>query len=146
MAGQNFAGGIDEHQSSSPAAHAGLGILRVVIGHDGIDADASGEALLGIGDDGDRFFQLRARGQERGAVGQGPSVVLRVGDLDALGIQLLDEGDHLFEMIEILPVHDEIYGERDFVSGGWRARVRSCAHALWRRRSSWRRLRANPES
>src|ERR1035437_6336946 len=39
MAGKYLACGIDQHQSSSPSSHAGLGILRVVIWHNGIDAD-----------------------------------------------------------------------------------------------------------
>ena len=61
------------------------------------------------------FFKLRARGQQRGAVLQCPAVILRVGDFHALGRELLDESDHLFEVIDVLPVHHKIDGERDLV-------------------------------
>ena len=36
-------------------------------------------------------------------------------NLDPLRGELLDEGDHLFQMIEVLPVHDQIYCERNLV-------------------------------
>ena len=39
-----------------------------------------------------------------------------MGNLHAVGVQLLDEGDHLFEMVEILAVDHQVYGERDFVA------------------------------
>ena len=74
-----------------------------------------GEALLRLSDDRDCFFELRVRRHQRGAVGQRPSVVLRVRDLHSLRVQLLDEGDHLFQMIEILPMHDQVHGEGDLV-------------------------------
>jgi len=38
-----------------------------------------------------------------------------VSDLHAFWIQLFDERDHFFQMVEVLPVHDEIHGESDFV-------------------------------
>ena len=99
-----------------PSAHAGLGKARVVIGDHGIDADASGEALFGGGDGFHGLLKLCPRGQQRGAVPQCPAVILRVGDLHALGRELLDERDHLFEVVDVLPVDDKIHGERDFVA------------------------------
>ena len=116
VTGKNFAGWIDEHQSPSPAAHAGFGKARVVIGDDGIDADASGEVLFGGGDGFDSPIQLLACGQERGAILQSPAVVLGVGDLHALWSELLDERDHLFKVIDVLAMDDEINGERDLVT------------------------------
>ena len=38
-----------------------------------------------------------------------------MGDLHAVGSELLDERDHLFEVIDVLPMDDKIYGECDFV-------------------------------
>ena len=58
VTGKNFSRRIDEHQSATPAAHAGLGKARVVIGYDEIDADASREAFFRCGNGFYRFFQL----------------------------------------------------------------------------------------
>ena len=38
---------------------------------------------------------------------------MRVRDLDALGIELLDKPNHLFQMIKILPVHDQVHRKSD---------------------------------
>ena len=46
VAGKRFAVWGDEHQLASPAAHAGLGKFRVVIGNDVFDADFAAEAFL----------------------------------------------------------------------------------------------------
>src|SRR4029077_20642137 len=46
LAGKRVAGGRDEHELASPAAHAGLGIFRVIIRHDIFDADFAAQALL----------------------------------------------------------------------------------------------------
>ena len=55
-------------------------------------------------------------GSRRGAIPQCPAIILGVRDLHALGRELLDEADHLIDMIDILPVHNEIDGERDLVA------------------------------
>ena len=68
MTRQNFARWIDQHQSSSPASHARLRILRIVVRNDRIDAHPAGEPLLGLRDDGDRPLQLRARRHQRRAI------------------------------------------------------------------------------
>ncbi len=60
-------------------------------------------------------LNLLSRGQQRRAVLQGPAVILGVGDFHAFGRELLDKSDHLTQMIDVLPVHDEIHGERDLV-------------------------------
>ncbi len=105
VAGKNLARGIDEHQSTSPSAHAGFGKARVVIRDYEIDADTSGESLLRGGDGFCSFFELRASGQQCGAILQRPTVILSVGDFHALGSEVLDEGDHLIKVIDVLPVH-----------------------------------------
>src|SRR5579871_2125949 len=107
---------MDEHQSSSPAAHAGFWILRIIIWHDGVDTDPPGKALLGLRYYLDRLFDLRPGWHECGTIGEGPSVVLRMSDLDTLRLQLLDERDHLLEMVEILSMHDQIHGESDLIA------------------------------
>jgi hypothetical protein len=61
------------------------------------------------------LLKLCPRWQQRGAIPQRPAVILRVGDLHALGRELLDESDHLLDVIDVLPVYDKIHGERDFV-------------------------------
>ncbi len=56
------------------------------------------------------------RRQQGGAIAQCPSIILRVGNLHALGCELLDERDHLFEVIDVLAMDDKVYGECDFVA------------------------------
>ena len=36
-------------------------------------------------------------------------------DLHAIGLKRFERGDHLFEMIDVLPVHDQVHGEGDAV-------------------------------
>ena len=64
MTRQRAAGRIDQHQLPSPAAHAGLGIARVVVGHDEVDANLAGHALFGCCYDCDRAVELRAGWQQ----------------------------------------------------------------------------------
>ena len=52
MTRQRAAGGIDQQQLASPAAHAGFGKAGVVIGNDHVDADLAAQTLLGGGNHG----------------------------------------------------------------------------------------------
>ena len=61
--------------------------------------------------DGNAFVQLLARGHQGGSIGERPSVVLCVRNLHPVRIQLLNKCNHLLEMIEILPMHDQIHRE-----------------------------------
>src|SRR5215467_5958338 len=59
MTRQRPARRIDEHQFTAPASHARFGILCVVIGHDRVDANLSGETLFGLGHYLDSSLELR---------------------------------------------------------------------------------------
>src|SRR5229473_3841146 len=48
MTRQCAAGGVDQQQLASPAAHAGLGEAGMIIGNDRVDADLAAKALLGL--------------------------------------------------------------------------------------------------
>jgi len=52
MTRQRAAGGIDQQQLTSPAAHASFGKARVVIGDDHVDAHLAAQTLLGCGNHG----------------------------------------------------------------------------------------------
>jgi len=62
--------------------------------------------------------ELRARRQQRRAVLERPAVILRVRNLHAIGAEGLERGNHRFEVIDILPMNDEIYGEGDGTAMG----------------------------
>ena len=49
---------------------------------------------------------------QRGAVLQRPAVVLDVGDLDAVGVERDGHVDHVGQLVEVLPVHHGVDGER----------------------------------
>ncbi len=52
-------------------------------------------------------------GSEGGAVFERPSVILSVGDLDAIRPQLFQERNHFFQVIEVLPVDHQVCSEGD---------------------------------
>src|SRR5271163_1093451 len=133
MTGQRAACGIDQEQLASPAAHAGFGETRVVIGDDHVDANLAMHALLSGGDHDQGTIELRARGQQCRAILKRPAVVLRVRDFHAIGMKRFQRGDHLFEVINVLAVNNQIgsegdamfadpRGQLDFVGVGPRAR------------------------
>src|SRR6266853_405821 len=63
MAGKRIAAQRDQHQLAAPAAHAGLGVFRVIIGDDVFDANPALKALLFALDERERLIQLYARRQ-----------------------------------------------------------------------------------
>ena len=70
------------------------------------------------------------------AILQRPAVILRVGNLHPFRLQLLDELDHLLDVVEVLPMHDQVHGEGHAAAGESSRRVRSCTHGPWRLRST----------
>src|SRR3954465_10973675 len=73
-AGQGIAVGRDGELSLSPPAHAGLGVLAVVVGEDIDDVHPSLQAHTGSAHDRLRPLELCLAGQERGAVAPRPAV------------------------------------------------------------------------
>src|SRR5882762_2525149 len=112
MAGKCPSCGVDEHELPAPSAHAGFGVARVVVGNDRVDANLARGALLSFGDDEQRLINLLASGHQRGAVLQRPPVVLNVRNLHAVWPQSFEEANGFVEVIEILPMNDQIDRER----------------------------------
>ena len=42
-----------------------------------------------------------------------PAVVLRVRDFHAIGMEGFERGNHLFEVVDVLPVNDQVDSEGD---------------------------------
>src|SRR5882724_11519203 len=82
MAWQRFPRGIDQHQATPPASHAGFRKLSVVIGKNAIDAYLSLETRFRRGDDLQRVLELRRSRHQRYAVLERQSVILGVSNLD----------------------------------------------------------------
>src|SRR5882724_1309698 len=112
VAGKRPSCGVDEHELPAPSAHAGLGIAGIVVGNDGVDANLSRGTLLRFGNDQQSLIDLLACGHERGAVPQRPPVVLNVSNLHTVWLQSFEEADGFVEVIEILPMNDQIDRER----------------------------------
>ena len=83
VARQDIAIRLDEENFAPPAAHAGLGIFRVVVRDHKFHVNAAAEAFFGAFQNFERAVELRARGQQSRAIGKGPAVILDVGELDA---------------------------------------------------------------
>ena len=113
VAGKRFAVWRDQHEFAAPAAHAGFGIFRVVVGDDRFDANFSAQAFFGAFDDFERLIELLARGQQAFAIGEGPAVVLHVGEFDAGGARGFGDLQHFFDLIDVAAVNDEIERDRD---------------------------------
>src|SRR5262249_19952861 len=56
-------------------------------------------------------LELLPRGHQRRAIPQRPAVILDMSDLDATGVQVDRHGDEIFEVAQVLAVHDQIDGE-----------------------------------
>ncbi len=54
------------------------------------------------------MIQMRARGQKIFAIGEGPPVILDVGEFDARGAGRFRDGQHFFELIHVAAVDDEV--------------------------------------
>ena len=111
MAGKCNAAGIDQHLMTSPAAHARLWKPCIVVGHDGVDLDLAFQSLLGLVNDFERGDHLPSRRQQCVHILRSPTVVLDVRDFQSLRLQRLGKGNHLFEMIHVLPVNHHVDGE-----------------------------------
>lgn len=108
MAGKRVATGRDEHEFASPAAHARLGIFRVVIRHDIFDFGFSRQTFLGLLQKVDGVHELAASWEKRIAIREGPSVVLNVRKFDAANARGFREREHFLELIEIAAMNHEI--------------------------------------
>ena len=50
------------------------------------------------------------------AIGKSPAVVLHAGEFHAAGPRILHDGEHLLELVNILPMDHEIQGEADAIA------------------------------
>lgn len=103
-------GDIDE--ALAPAAHAGFGLARVVIGRDEIDRQAVAELASRGFHRVDGGQQLLAAGHQRSAVAQAPAVVLGVRHLDALGLPFQRQRDHPGHAFGVMAVQYRVDRQR----------------------------------
>jgi len=59
----------------------------------------------------DRTIKLFACRQQSRPVLERPSVILRVGDFHAVGMESFECGNHLLQVIDVLTVHHQVSGE-----------------------------------
>ncbi len=78
MAGHDLARRRDGDEAAAPPAHAGLGTDGVIVRHDEIDGEDALETRACRLHDGDALIRLHAGRHQRGAIGQGPAVILHV--------------------------------------------------------------------
>ena len=87
---------LNQHQLSSPTAHARLRKFRVVIGHDVLNTHASAQSFFGSANNFERTLNLRARWQQRFAILNRPAVILHVRDFQSMRSQPFGESEHFF--------------------------------------------------
>ena len=78
--------GADDDEAPSPAVHAALRIVGVVVGRDEQHFHFPEQALPSRRRDLARRLELLARRQERAAIDERPAEVLSVGELEAVGL------------------------------------------------------------
>ena len=102
MAGQSLAGRRDVDRDPAPAARAGLGIARVIVGHDHVDDELAFEPSAAPPRRArSPPSRLVARRHQRGAVRERPAVILRVRDFEPARAELerkFDEGADLMQV------------------------------------------------
>src|SRR5438132_2737781 len=103
--------GRDDHEAAAPAVHARGRELGVVVGNDEYHFHPPFQPRPSCGGDGPRLLELCLGGEERGPVPVGPAEVLGVGQLQAVGVQLLGKRDDLADALEVLPVQDRVHGQ-----------------------------------
>jgi len=81
-----------------------LGKSEIVVGQDEEDLHATGETLLGIASDAPSAFELVARGKEGSAIGESETEVLRVGELEPIGAELLRQSHDFGDSPEVLAI------------------------------------------
>jgi len=118
VAGQDLAGRRDIEELPAPAAHA----ISSAAAHNNpaphIDRQNAFQPRLGFFDDPAGFLDLLQGRHQRGAVLQRPAVILHIGDLEPVGIEIDRHLDDVGELMQVLPVHHRINGERQIELAG----------------------------
>src|SRR5580692_540651 len=143
MARKRLSRRIDQHQTPAPSTHTRLGIARIIIRDHTINSHSAGKPLLRRFYNAQAVFQLFTRRNQRIPILQSPTVILSVGNLQAVWLQLFRKSNHLLEVIEILAMNHQVHSERNweppnhlrknnFVTMGFRSRnpVRGCVFRI----------------
>ena len=101
------------HVGARPPAHAGLGILLVVVRQDPDDLELRAQPGPLFLHHPPPLVELRPGGHQRVAVVKRPAVELRVRELDALGAERFREPDEVAHLVEVLAVQHNVDRERE---------------------------------
>ena len=112
MAGKGGAVGRHVQKHGAPTGHAGLRPFFEVVGHDVVDLHLALEAFLVFVRNGLRVLHLLAGRQQVSAIHLGPAVILRVRQLDVIGLQLLGHLQDLLGLIDVLAVQHDVHHHR----------------------------------
>ena len=112
---QRGAVGGDVEEYAGPAAHAGLRPFLVVVGGDEDQLARiafGGQPLAVFGGDPLGALQLGAGRQQPGTIQRGPAVELASGEFDVIGFQLDAQLDDPLDVVDVVPVGDEVEHHR----------------------------------
>src|SRR3954451_16233514 len=112
VARQHLAGRRNVEELPAPAAHGLLRPQRVIIGHDIVDRQPALQPLARLLDDAGALVELHHGRHQGGAVLQRPAVILHIGDLEPVGVEIDRHLDDIRQLVQVLPVHHRIHGER----------------------------------
>jgi hypothetical protein len=104
MTGERETFWIYDHEPTPPAVHAGFRIRCIIVRSDEYHFHFALEPISRLCRDRARAFDLIASRQERGAVVQGPSKILRVRKLEATRRQLFGQCDDVRNLGDVVPV------------------------------------------
>src|SRR5881396_2558820 len=113
MTGKRETFWIYDDKSTPPAVHAGFRIRCIIVRSDEDHFHFAPEPMLRLCRDRARAYDLVASGQERGAVVQGPSKILRIRKLEAIRRQLFGQGDDVCNLGDVAPMEHGIDGQRE---------------------------------
>ena len=117
MARKHLSGRVNQDQTPAPPPHACLGVARIIIRDHAINSHAARKPFLRRFHNAQAIFKLLPGRNQRVPILQSPTVILGMGNFQAIRLQLFRKPNHLLEMIEILAMHNQVHGERNPETG-----------------------------
>ncbi len=111
--GQHVTRGIDSKVAIAPSVHAGLGTLAVIVGDNEEQVHLPQQSFPGSGSQLSCSIDLVPRGQESGAVPESPTVILSVGQFEALSAEAFGKINHSIDPIDVAAMQDDVKAQSD---------------------------------
>src|SRR4029079_2323399 len=114
MTGERKPFRIYHDKPGTPPIHTGFGIIRIIVRCDEEHFHCSPKPFPCPSCNGTRGVNLRASRQERHAIFESPSEILRICQLESVGGHELRENDKFLDLIDVVTMKHDVQGQREF--------------------------------